>query len=709
MLGTGGYPARRTTFSTRFALILLALGVLIAAATAAIPLSQSNTETRNSALVRAADKAGIAVNLLRSQQQSLSAYVAGLAPQLSAVSASGPDLDTVLRGSSVLIAPGDVLGVTTAAAPRAFKGGTPLDVTKAPWNDLIGAVVGRRTVVTTATQSPFLVEQAPLPQTPGTAVFIARPLTAAVVSQLANTIASSADASDVVVVNQNAFAVGGRLAGHLVAVGSRVPGGLATLLSPGHSPEIVDVDGRTLAAAARPFTGGLTLLVTSQVPPVTDLLTTVAAPVGLTAVAMILLALVLVFIIVDRYLARPLRRLDRAVEALAREDFDVPIPAGRDDEIGRLGQTFDRMRRELRGTIRAAEARAEITAELNAAQPLPAALTAVCGRLRAGTGAERSVIVVASSSIADAFAASEGLSRRPDAGTLLRGDGPVAEAMRLDGTGPVLAGALDGTDEARLGMRTICAAPMRIGQRILGVVAVADKEDGFGTIDADLVLTTAEQVSLALERAHVLALAQRQAITDEMTGLYNYRFLVDYLDQQIALAERLKAPLAVLMLDIDRFKSLNDEYGHHAGDQALKLFAKTMAGTVRRSDLAARYGGEEFCIVMANTPREEAKKVAEKIRAAVAAIQLPVPPHPRPISFTVSIGGVAFPDDTGSASQLLQRADAALYRAKRAGRDRVCFANDEPVRPQRPRRALAGRGVDREEDDEQPERRRSSQ
>jgi diguanylate cyclase (GGDEF)-like protein len=205
---------------------------------------------------------------------------------------------------------------------------------------------------------------------------------------------------------------------------------------------------------------------------------------------------------------------------------------------------------------------------------------------------------------------------------------------------------------------------------------VADKSLGFNAADLALVSAVAEQTALALERYRILAVVQRQASTDELTSLYNYRFLVDYLDQQIALAERLTSPLAVLMLDLDRFKSLNDSHGHHAGDEALRSFARTLRQSIRRSDLAARYGGEEFVVVMANTNGEDARLVADKIRLAVADMVLRLAPDVEETRITVSIGGVAYPDDTGDARQLLRLADDALYRAKRTGRDRVCFVGD---------------------------------
>jgi diguanylate cyclase (GGDEF)-like protein len=305
--------------------------------------------------------------------------------------------------------------------------------------------------------------------------------------------------------------------------------------------------------------------------------------------------------------------------------------------------------------------------------------------------------------MADAFVTGVGLEREVEPERLLSGGGALAGAMELDGSVPMQCVALPGSGEAESGMREICAAPLRVGSHSFGVVALGDKALGFNAADLALVSSVAEQTALALERYRILAVVQRQASTDELTSLYNYRFLVDYLDQQIALAERLTSPLSVLMLDLDRFKSLNDTHGHHAGDEALRSFARTLRASIRRSDLAARYGGEEFVVVMANTNGDEARLVAEKIRTAVAAMDLHLGGDAGEVRITVSIGGVGYPDDTGDARQLLRLADDALYRAKRSGRNRVCFVSDSA--PQRTLAATApgtaGSDQSDEGDDEQ--------
>jgi diguanylate cyclase (GGDEF)-like protein len=262
---------------------------------------------------------------------------------------------------------------------------------------------------------------------------------------------------------------------------------------------------------------------------------------------------------------------------------------------------------------------------------------------------------------------------RIDIDGFLDGNGPLGEGNRHIGRGAILLGATASSPEARLGLREFCVAPLRLGTYVHGVLAVACERKALTPSDADLVESTAEQVSLALERYRFLAVVQRQATTDDLTGLYNHRFLVDSLGQQVALAERLGAPLAILMLDIDHFKQLNDTHGHHAGDLALSAFARTLISNVRRADLAARYGGEEFVVVMPTTSAGEAFVVAEKIRLAVAATDVRLPDG-HAVRLSVSIGVAAYPENTKRAGDLFSLADEALYRAKRAGRQRTCMA-----------------------------------
>jgi diguanylate cyclase (GGDEF)-like protein len=163
-----------------------------------------------------------------------------------------------------------------------------------------------------------------------------------------------------------------------------------------------------------------------------------------------------------------------------------------------------------------------------------------------------------------------------------------------------------------------------------------------------------------------------QANTDSHTGLFNFRYLMNYLRQQNAEAERHRNQLSFLMVDIDHFKAINDEYGHPAGDKALSAIAHLIRENTRKGDVVARYGGEEFAVAMPHTSHEQALVVADKIRHAVASGEIDIGTAKRHI--TVSVGGASFPDDAQKPDALIGLADAALYVAKNSGRNQVAMA-----------------------------------
>ena len=167
---------------------------------------------------------------------------------------------------------------------------------------------------------------------------------------------------------------------------------------------------------------------------------------------------------------------------------------------------------------------------------------------------------------------------------------------------------------------------------------------------------------------------RRQSITDELTGLYNRRFFAKRLEHEMARARRYRHPTALLMMDIDHFKTFNDTHGHPAGDELLKALGRLLRQLIRESDLAARYGGEEFVIVMPETEDDKAFPLAERICGAVSQHPFPHGKTQPGGSVTVSIGLAGFPDDARNAEELIQHADQALYDAKAKGRNRVCQA-----------------------------------
>jgi two-component system cell cycle response regulator len=166
-------------------------------------------------------------------------------------------------------------------------------------------------------------------------------------------------------------------------------------------------------------------------------------------------------------------------------------------------------------------------------------------------------------------------------------------------------------------------------------------------------------------------LSIEMAITDALTGLYNRRYMENHLGTLIEQAASRAKPLTVLVLDIDYFKSVNDTHGHDAGDDVLREFAVRIRKSIRGIDLACRYGGEEFVIVMPETDMAVATMVAERLRRRIASEPFPIQQGSRAVEVTISIGIAALGGASDNAAQLLKRADQALYRAKRDGRNRV--------------------------------------
>ncbi len=646
---------RGASFSLKFAAVILVAGVTIAV----VPLMLAEASARTQAENSAADRVSIASNLIDGQRASLASFIAGVGRQLAADrNASAPvAVRATLAADASVIGTDDVLGVVQAGGGVvAVQGSTPLDGLLT--STLVRAVSAGATTAAAPGGGAWVVAASRIPGTTATA-FIARPMTAAFINAVARNIDTAAAPVGILLIR------GDRAVAMAGSVQSVTPA-LATSLSTS-PPAIVSLDSHQFAVASTPIGAGLTLAVVTPFS---------GPPVGwqsiLLLLAVILVAMLFIVVVVQADLRIPLQRLDVAVAALGSGDFERPVHAGSVDEVGRLGASFEAMRMQVRSTMRITAARAAVAMELSLAQPLQGALANVCAELRRSMDVDVTMIVVCGSEMSDPFAVADG-GRRITFDGFLEGTGPLGEGYRYGGLGAIVLGATADAPETRLDVREFCVAPLRLGKHVHGVLAVAGQDSTFTAGDSDLVASTAEQISLALERYRFLAVVQRQASVDDLTGLYNHRFLMDSLGQQVALSERLGAPLAILMMDIDHFKALNDTHGHHAGDLALSTFARTVVGNVRRADLTARYGGEEFVVLMPNTSAREAFGVAEKIRVAVSATDVELPDRPS-VHLTVSVGVAAYPEDTDDASELFGLADDALYQAKRLGRDRTCLS-----------------------------------
>lgn len=213
--------------------------------------------------------------------------------------------------------------------------------------------------------------------------------------------------------------------------------------------------------------------------------------------------------------------------------------------------------------------------------------------------------------------------------------------------------------------------PLVISDKLIGILElIARKGDEHFHENRDLFETIAEHLSLALNSALLFESFEKMATHDALTGIANHRTMQEFLQRRFAEAQRTGQELGLLMIDVDNFRSFNEEEGHDAGDEVLRLVAEAVKQAVRPYDLAARYGGEEFTVVMPGSSMGSSMAVAERIRKRVGQIAFTTSAG-QDRQVTVSIGCACFPKNAKDAASLLKAADGALYQAKRAGRNKV--------------------------------------
>jgi diguanylate cyclase (GGDEF)-like protein len=246
----------------------------------------------------------------------------------------------------------------------------------------------------------------------------------------------------------------------------------------------------------------------------------------------------------------------------------------------------------------------------------------------------------------------------------------AAEADVFAGDGPQLITQGDAT-----ALAVPLGRPSAPGDRRRRAEALVVARTGapFSASECDLLEHLAGQAAISLENASLHELVKRQAMTDELTGLVNHRRLQQVIGDEVAESHRTGRPVALLMLDIDNFKSINDTYGHRQGDRVLGDVAEALLGASRPGDLAGRYGGEELALVLPGTTLEQAGIVAERARAAIAALRVRAADGTR-IRVTASFGVAAVPACAADREALVEAADAAMYDAKRAGKNRTVQA-----------------------------------
>jgi diguanylate cyclase (GGDEF)-like protein len=210
--------------------------------------------------------------------------------------------------------------------------------------------------------------------------------------------------------------------------------------------------------------------------------------------------------------------------------------------------------------------------------------------------------------------------------------------------------------------------PLELNQRILGTIVAGPVKES----EKEKVTILSHQLLLGMKRVLLYQRVQELSIMDSLTGVFSRRYLLERFREEIQRSEKFGYRFCYLMLDIDHFKRYNDRYGHLVGDGILKEIVKGIKENIRQIDLVGRYGGEEFAVVLAETDKEGGLLAAERIRQNIEKKNILL--YDEKLKATVSIGIAMYPDQADTLEALIEKADAALYRAKEEGRNRICLS-----------------------------------
>jgi diguanylate cyclase (GGDEF)-like protein len=369
--------------------------------------------------------------------------------------------------------------------------------------------------------------------------------------------------------------------------------------------------------------------------------------------------------------------LSRRVDELKRLTFQLQaeLTAHREaDELNRLLLSQERRRVQRLFALRAALTAIDDATDSDEAQ------ATVVEQAVSLLGAARGALALAVGQNGMRLAAVSGLPHRLIGQLLAPGEGVVGMAAAR--------GALIGSpgdepapSDAIFGPGAVVAAPLRVRDNLVGVVVVAGPLGGaFDSEDDQLLALFAQQAATALQNALLIAELGQLARSDALTGLFNRRHFFALAERELERVRRANGQLAVLMLDLDNFKTINDRFGHQAGDQALCAVAELLHLTLRSADVAARLGGEELVVLLPDADIVQATLAAQRLCRAIADLELRT--EFGSLRFTVSVGVAALDEQSSSEpiDRLLARADQALYDAKAAGRNCVhCWQPPTPA------------------------------
>jgi diguanylate cyclase (GGDEF)-like protein len=455
--------------------------------------------------------------------------------------------------------------------------------------------------------------------------------------------------------------------GHVVASSSKVLGPVSALRAGAGTATVAGTSVRA-AAIQIPITTGKPAYVVATYPSAT-LSNAIDSQRLRILVPILLLGLIL---IAGAVFAAD--RISRALTELAGRAAGLTRGRPSGDELSQLGATIDEISGELTtrmGELEAERGRFKETLQrygetLAATHDLTALVEAVLDTAVQATRARGGRLLLYDAERGEAIE-----QHRIGTARSLRSELPSVVAA-----GDGLEGEALATHESRVTQvpRAMLAVPILREHHLLGLVTAVDPEEGaFSDDDVEALSALAVQAGVAIENARLHRVVERQAVTDALTGLANRRQFYEVLGREYERAQRFGQPVSLILLDIDDFKQINDSRGHLAGDAVLHSVAATLSEVIREIDLAARYGGEEFAVLLPQTGPDGAANLAERLRSEIAA---------RSIRFgtdeitgvTASFGVAAGPVNEQTQIDLIASADAALYQAKREGKDRVTLS-----------------------------------
>jgi diguanylate cyclase (GGDEF)-like protein len=378
-------------------------------------------------------------------------------------------------------------------------------------------------------------------------------------------------------------------------------------------------------------------------------------------------------VLVSRSLQRQIDSFLIAARRLGSGDFSTQVPTSGRDEFAQLGQEFNKMSQQLEERL------AELGRER---ERLQEAMRRIGETFASNLDRDALLEIVVRTAV-DGVGAEVGRAaiRSRDGGRLEQ----VATVGRVDGLEQVLseveAQALRSGEpsEAQLEEAVALSHPLRRRDgegpgEVAGLVSIARPQRAFTSAETDLFHYLAGQAEVSIENVGLHETVERQAVTDELTGLSNRRRFQEAMQTEIERSRRFGQQLGLVMLDIDDFKQVNDRYGHVQGDLVLREVARVLRESSREIDEPARYGGEELAVVLPGTDLQGAYNLAERVRTGIEALRLPLLDGEGTLTVTASFGVATLPGSGYDMRSLIEAADEALYKAKRTGKNRTVRA-----------------------------------